>query len=264
MDKTKVFRIVLALISISCIGYFAYYYIQSAQSKGRTDKLSTIRKSDSELEWKTIEEYREPIVVSKADLEPKVLPEYETLFSKNKNLIGWVKIADTNIDYPVVKSINGNGEYYLDHDFDGGEDRNGTIFMDDDCDPILPSDNLILYGHNMKSGKMFGDLDKYKNKAFFESHGMVYFDTIYRKGIYEVLFAFPSKIYSEADITFKYYQFIRPNSEEEFNSGIKQMQELSLFKTGKEVTYGDELLTLSTCDYDEENGRFVVVCRRVN
>lgn len=220
--------------------------------------LADIRKSE-QLTKPEPKVFVEKLQVVNAD--PNILPKYKTLYEKNKNLIGWIKIADTDIDYPVMQSVNGNGEFYLNHDYDGNEDRNGTLFMDDHCNAKLPSDNLIIYGHNMKSGRMFGQLTAYKSKDFYEKHKKISFDTIYRAGTYEVMYVFNTHIYSEAEITFKYYQFIEPNSEEEFDSAMNAMADMSIYDTGVTAEFGDDLITLSTCDYDESEGRFVVVAR---
>ena len=115
----------------------------------------------------------------------------------------------------------------------------------------------------MKSGKMFGTLNKYSQKTYYEEHPTIQFDTIYEKGTYQVMYVFRSKVYSEEDVNFKYYQFINAGSEKEFNSYINEMSALSLYDTGVTAAYGDELLTLSTCDYQETKGRFVVVAKRV-
>ena len=82
---------------------------------------------------------------------PDVLDEYKTLYEKNKKLIGWLKIDDTNIDYPVMQTSN--NEYYLDHNFNQEYDKNGSLFLDKDCDIVHRNTNLIIYGHHMKSGK---------------------------------------------------------------------------------------------------------------
>ena len=156
-----------------------------------------------------------------------------------------------------------DNEYYLDHNLNQEYDKNGSIFMDTACDVIKPSTNFILYGHHMQSGKMFGDLDKYSSKSYYEKHKYIDFDTIYEKGIYEVMYVFRSRVYSEEDVVFKYYQFIDAMSEVEFNSNMKEMAAVSLYDTGVTASYGDRLLTLSTCDYQEKNGRFVVVAKKV-
>ncbi len=262
MNKNSVLRLILILIVIGCFGYLIWYKVNQTVTRSKAKELSVM--ADEPVKAKSAGDIlKSETVKYQVKTEDLVLEKYKNLYLKNKNLIGWIKIDDTIIDYPVMKSINGNGNFYLDHDYDGKEDRNGTLFMDDLCDPQGPSDNLIIYGHNMKSGQMFGNLDNYKSESFYKSHKTVKFDTIFREGVYEVAFVFQSKVYSEADITFKYYQFIEPNSAEEFDSGIRAMKEMSLYDTGVDAQYGDQLITLSTCDYDEANGRFVVVCKKV-
>ena len=115
----------------------------------------------------------------------------------------------------------------------------------------------------MKSGKMFGNLNKYSSEEYAKQHATIQFDTIYEKGTYEVMYVFRSRIYNEEEIVFKYYQFFDAASEKEFNSQMQEMAALSLYDTGVTASYGDELLTLSTCDNSEQDGRFVVVAKRV-
>ena len=110
---------------------------------------------------------------------------------------------------------------------------------------------------------MFGDLNKYSNEDYAKQHKLIQFDTIYEKGTYQVMYVFRSKIFYEDEITFKYYQFIDAGSEAEFNSAMDAMADMALFDTGVRASYGDCLLTLSTCDNSEEDGRFVVVAKRI-
>ncbi len=196
------------------------------------------------------------------EVELEVLEEYQTLYNKNKKLIGWLKIDDTIIDYPVMQTVN--NEYYLDHNFNQEYDKNGSLFLDKDCDVVRRNTNLIIYGHHMKSGKMFGNLNSYSNEEYGKKHALIQFDTIYEKGTYEVMYVFRSRIYNEDEVVFKYYQFLDAASEAEFNSNMQEMAALSLYDTGVTARYGDELLTLSTCDSSETDGRFVVVAKRVS
>ncbi|MCR4907388.1 MAG: class B sortase [Lachnospiraceae bacterium] len=269
--KRNVVRTVCILIALCCFGYLGFYYYQmkrNAEDAAAMEELS--KRSDHSMTVYTPPEPEEDKAQEEEEggkEEPKerrlyVLGQYQSLYEKNKNFIGWIAIDGTNINYPVMKSIYGNGEFYLDHNFDGEEDKNGTLFMDDDCDIIRPSENWIIYGHNMKSGKMFGDLTDYKSEAFYREHPVVKFDTIYEQGIYDVMYAFESRVYQESTIAFKYYQFIDPASEAEFDSAMREMAADSFYDTGVTAQYGDRLLLLSTCDYNEDNGRFVVVCRR--
>lgn len=259
--KRKLVMAACAVLCIACFGYFGVYYQVAAKSAREFEELVALKKAGAvrAAESKT-KEVQINLTGDDADT-PDILAEYEAIYNKNKKLIGWIKIDDTLIDYPVMQTVN--NEYYLDHNFNQEEDRNGCIFMDYQCDVIKGCDNIILYGHHMKSGKMFGTLNKYSQKAYFEEHPTIQFDTIYEKGTYQVMYVFRSKVYSEEDVNFKYYQFINAGSEKEFNSYIHEMSALSLYDTGVTAAYGDELLTLSTCDYQETEGRFVVVAKRV-
>lgn len=111
---------------------------------------------------------------------------------------------------------------------------------------------------------MFGKLDYYQNKSYCEEHPYINFDTIYEKGVYQVMYVFRSRVFNETEIVFKYYQFIDANGEQEFASCMQEMADLSLYDTGVTAEYGDQLLTLSTCDYQETNGRFVVVAKKIS
>ncbi len=191
----------------------------------------------------------------------EILDEFKNLLNINQKLIGWVKIDDTNIDYPVMQTDD--NEYYLTHNLNQEYDKNGSIFLDKDCEIEYPSTNLILYGHHMRSGQMFGGLDRYEDESYWKEHPYIQFDTLYDKGIWQVMYVFRSRVYRQEEIVFKYYQFIDANSEQEFYSNMKEMEALSLYDTGVTAEYGDRLLTLSTCDYEEDNGRFVVVAKKV-
>ena len=257
--KRKCMIAACAVICLVCFGYVGAYYQVSAKSAKEFEELLALKEAGATgraaKSGAKIHFTEDNVVI------PDILPEYEKIYNKNKKLIGWIKIDDTIIDYPVMQTVN--NEYYLDHNFNQEEDRNGCIFMDYQCDVIKGCDNIILYGHHMKSGKMFGTLNKYSSESYFEEHPVIQFDTIYEKGKYQVMYVFRSKVYSEEDVTFKYYQFINAASEMEFNSYLNEMAALSLYDTGVTAAYGDKLLTLSTCDYQEKKGRFVVVAKKI-
>ncbi len=261
--KEKKRRVLIAACMFLCIvsfGYLGAYYQVSAKSAREFEELAALKEAG--LQSALSGEKKVKIHLTEEDTTvPDILPEYEKVHQKNQKLIGWVKIDDTIIDYPVMQTIN--NEYYLDHNFNQEEDRNGCIFMDYQCDVVKGCDNCILEGHHMKSGKMFGTLNKYSSESYFEEHPVIQFDTIYEKGKYQVMYVFRSKVYSEEDVTFKYYQFINAASEMEFNSYLNEMAALSLYDTGVTAAYGDKLLTLSTCDYQEKKGRFVVVAKKI-
>lgn len=259
--KRKLIAAGCLAICLICFGYFGYYYQVAAKSADEFAELAQLKEAAA----KNPQASKSVIVhrTNDEDIEiPDILTEYSTLYQKNQKLIGWIKIDDTVIDYPVMQTTN--NEYYLNHDFYQNEDKNGCIFMDCQCDVIKGCDNIILYGHHMQSGKMFGSLSKYSSENYYKEHPTIQFDTIYEKGTYQIMYVFRSKVYSEGDVTFKYYQFINAASEKEFNSAMYEMAALSLYDTGISAAYGDQILTLSTCDYQENNGRFVVVAKKTN
>ncbi len=264
--RERIRRGIVAVCSLLVVGSLAYLADYSYRTK-RLDDYAAIQKNlknTALITPETPETPETPVIHyddDTADTLPDILPEYQTLYSLNKRLIGWVKIDDTYIDYPVLQTVN--NDYYLNHNFDQEEDKNGSIFLDKDCSIYPRSTNLILYGHHMRSGRMFGQLNKYSSEKFYKEHKYIQFDTIYEKGTYEVMYVFRSKIYEESEIVFKYYQFTDAVSETEFESNMMQMADMSLYDTGVSAEYGDELLTLSTCDYYTSDGRFVVVAKKI-
>ena len=244
---------VLGLCVVFSVGYLIYYYSYYEKNDIEYSELSTLVKEDS---GGTVE-----INYTEKQDKPPILKKYETLYNKNRKLIGWLKIEGCDIDYPVMQTSN--NEYYLDHNYNQEYDKNGSLFLDKDCDAAFPNDNMIIYGHHMKSGKMFGNLNYYSKESFWEDNKEFTFDTIYETGTYAVMYVFRSKIYSEEEIVFKYYQFIDATSENEFNSKMEEMANMSLYDTGVTASYGDRLITLSTCDSSEEDGRFVVVAKKI-
>lgn len=252
--------ILCSIVAACCLGYFALYTYYDYKTGRSNAQLSELKEKPPVAQTGN----QAPVIHYTDDGKepPPVLDEYKNLVNKNKRVIGWLKIDDTNIDYPVMQT--GDNEYYLDHNLNQEYDKNGSIFMDKDCDVLKPSTNFILYGHHMKSGQMFGKLDLYSSEEYYKKHPYIQFDTIYEKGTYEVMYAFRSRIYSEEDIVFKYYQFIDALSEREFDSYMEEMAKLSFYDTGVTAQYGDQLLTLSTCDYEVKDGRFVVVARKLS
>ena len=247
-----------SLVAVACFAYFGVYYYFNARTNMDYEQLAELKGSDV----LSSAPQKNNFAVHKTGLRtPDVLDEYKTLYEKNKKLIGWLKIDDTNIDYPVMQTDD--NDYYLEHNYNQEYDKNGSIFMDYKCSVYPRSTNLIVYGHHMKSGNMFGNLQKYAKESYGKEHSTIQFDTIYEKGTYEVMYVFRSQVFNEDDIVFKYYQFIDANSEREFNYYMSEMEALSLYDTGVTASYGDSLLTLSTCDSSQTDGRFVVVAKRI-
>ncbi len=250
-------------VAVGCLGYFGIYTYQAVRTQQEFARMAAFRERAEELPYPEV--VTGPVIHYTQEGErviPEILDEYKNLYNSNKRLIGWLKIDDTNIDYPVMQTTD--NEYFLTHNINQQKDRNGALFLDKDCDVLAPSTNLIVYGHHMRSGNMFGTLDKYSSEEYYKEHPEIQFDSIYEKGTYEVMYVFRSRIYNEEDVVFKYYQFIDAMSQQEFDSNMQEMAAMSLYDTGVTASYGDRLLTLSTCDYYVDDGRFVVVAKRKN
>lgn len=192
--------------------------------------------------------------------EPVMLPEYAVLYEENNDMTGWLSIPGTDIDYPVMQ--NEDDEYYLHHDFYGQDSKYGCLYVRKQAD-LEDGTNFIIYGHNMKDGAMFGDLDFYLEKNFYEEHSMIEFDTLYEERVYEIAAVFRSQVYNADDNVFKYYEFYEADTQEEFNDFYENIKELSLYDTGVEAQFGDTFITLSTCAYHITDGRLVIVAKRV-
>lgn len=257
--KKRTFRdylsFILSIVAICSLGYFVFYCMQSSNSTNQANNLANVKEKKNIILNKTA------MVTLDNEDAPDILEEYQGLYSLNKSLVGWIKIEGTQVDYPVLQTKN--QDYYLNHNFDQEKDNNGSIFIDADCSIWPRSQNIIIYGHNMKSGKMFGSLKSYKSKDYFDKHPIINFDTLYEKGEYQIMYVFSEVVHDEVEVAFKYYQFINANSEVEYNSYMKDMSEMSLYDTGVSSRYGDALITLSTCDYSQGAERFVVVAKKI-
>ena len=263
--RRRTIIVLCTLLGAACLIYAGFYGYEDYRTRKNYENMAQLKENTNPI-YGVLQDGTDdnsPIINHKNDdLElPEVLDEYKKLYNSHKKLIGWLKIDDTNIDYPVMQT--NNNEYYLEHNMNQEKDRNGALFLDKDCDVVKRSTNLIIYGHHMKSGRMFGNLDDYESEKYYKKHPIIQFDTIYEKGTYEIMYVFRSKVYSEGEVVFKYYQFIDCYSEQEFESNMQEMATLSLYDTGVTAEYGDQLLTLSTCDSTVDDGRFVVVAKKI-
>ena len=189
-----------------------------------------------------------------------ILPELKDIYALNHDLVGWLYIAGTNIDYPVVQ--HPDREYYLRRDFYGNDNSNGQIILDTGCDPYTPSYNLVISGHHMNSGAMFGLLQQFKDYKFWQTHKTVEFDTLMAHKQYVVFAAFYSADYDEKEEGFRYSVNIQYKIDADH--WLKEIENYKLYDTGIDVAFGDEFITLTTCDHSRRSdGRFVVVARRI-
>ena len=201
-----------------------------------------------------------PTTAAVPPTEPReVLPRLQEQYEKNPDLAGWLTIPGTRIDYPVMYSPD-EPERYLHANFEVSYSFAGLPFIDAACDP--ESGNRIIYAHNMLDGSMFRALLKYQQKDFWQRNPVISFNTLYEEQEYEVVAAFYDKVYKKSDTNFKFYQFYDTSDQSSFDEAMAYYRGHALYDTGVTAQCGDLFLTLVTCAYQTENGRFVVVARK--
>lgn len=223
--------------------------------------ISTIRIIKHKNTNKKITNILKETIKENSTNEENVTNIVKELKNMNEDFVGVLSIPDTIINYPVMYT---KGEdYYLRRSFDKKQSDAGTLFIDkhNNIDPI--DDNIIIYGHNMRNGTMFHELLNYKKESYYKEHKYIYFNKVDNSEKYEIISVFYSKVYYETDNVFKYYKFYNASNEEELNDYVKNIKELSLYNTNVDAKLGDNFITLSTCEYSQENGRFVVVAKKV-
>lgn len=244
-------------------------YVPPEQSAGLPgDPSPESIPAESDLSGSTLEPAAVPEPTASPEPTPQPTPEpvenpYQDSFLANEDMAAWLVVPDTPIDYPVMWTPR-DENYYLLRGFDGKSNKNGCLILDTDCCLSPLTTNLIIHGHNMKSGAMFGELDNYKEESFFWDHREMQLHTEEGIRTYEVVAVFLSEVYKKTDQVFKFYQFFQADTQEEFDDFYENIKALSLYDTGVTAEYGDHFLTLSTCAYHVERGRFVVVAREVS
>lgn len=244
----KIVMLLLIIIFICSIGYICYYiYNSNKNKKDNNDILNEIE--------------IDPTQVTEEKTE-KML-KLEELQKENNEVIGWLEIEGTNINYPVLQGTD--NEFYMKNNYKKEKSKDGSIFLDKSYNWDIPSSNLLLYGHNNKNGIMFQDLMKYAKEDFYKEHTKIKFTTNKEDSVYEIMSVFYSRVYykSEQNV-FRYYYFVNANNEQEYNDFVNNAKKVSIYDTGVNANYGDQLLTLSTCEYSQEDGRFVVVAKKIN
>lgn len=240
--KIKKVQLIFVIILVISVLSIAYYY---HKQRGKQNPLDNI-----EIDTSQVTE----------DKTERML-QVEELKKENEDIIGWLEIPNTNISFPVVQGTD--NQYYMTHTYKKEDSKDGSIFLDKDYNWDLPSSNLLIYGHNNKNGNMFQGLLEYKEESYYKEHPTIKFTTTKEDCEYEIISAFKSRVYykSEKNV-FRYYYFINAESEEEYNNYVEESKKVSLYDTGKTANYGDQLLTLSTCEYSQEDGRFAIVARK--
>ena len=243
----SLFMGLFGIAGLTSIAFLLMYAAQSIQQAHLYSDLAAVRTQNKQPE---------------ISLQSSVQQSNRNLYLENADMVGWILIEDTNIDYPVMQTPT-DPNYYLKHNFEKNYTDYGCPFMQADCDVLCSSDNLIIYGHNMKDGSMFADLAKYRSKDFRQAHKTVWFDTELGSSAYEIFAVIHTTVQADDADAFPFYWFVDAASPEEFADYVSACKAQALYDTGISAQYGDKLLTLSTCDNITDNGRWLVIGKRI-
>ncbi len=276
MKKNVVLNILIVVFALIFLvsGFFLVRYIRdSVKHKNEFDSLANIvssaqnkRPAKPQGTGPSDGSAQEdgPVFVTvknpKTGEDMEVLQQYAELYTMNSDVVGWMRIDDTKINYPVMQTPN-SADFYLHKNFDKEYSAHGCFYARESADVNAPSDNITIYGHNMRDGSMMAGLHKYEDKAFFEAHRFINFDTLFEQHVYEIMAVFVTT--ATEGKGFAYHRFVDAENEAQFDHYVRTCKDLSFYDTGVDAKYGDKLITLSTCDYTQENGRLVVVAKRL-
>lgn len=271
----KLYNILIAIFAIVfLISAFMVgsYFLESTKAQSDYDEITKLMESGKDQVQSTVPfippvqnipevlDSTEPSIPTETTAAPTILPEYAALYLQNDDMVGWIEIEGTKLNYPVLQTPD-EKDFYLHRDFNKENSNHGAIYVQENCDVWTPSDNVVIYGHNMKDGSMFATLLKYRKKSYWEEHRFIYFNTLLEQRTYEIVAVF--KTTASIGKGFDYHLFVEAENAEEFNAYVDKIKKLSYYDTGVDAEYGDKLITLSTCEYSLTNGRLVVVAKRV-
>lgn len=255
MKNKIILQIICIFVFVVCSIYIGCDFYCNYKDEQNNKKIADIFHGKKEETTKTETE----IIVSERKTE-KII-RLEEVQKENPDIIGWIEIPETNINYPVLQTTDNS--YYLTHNYKKEYSVNGSVFLDKDVDIEKNSTNYLIYGHRNKNGSMFEDLVNYTKEEFYKEHPIIKFTTFKEESEYEIIAVFLSHVYykNESDV-FRYYYFIDAEDEEEFYYYVSKCKEAALYDTGKSAEYGDQLLTLSTCEYSQTDGRLAIVAKK--
>lgn len=245
--------ITLAMALCVCVflgsaGYLGHYYWKSAQNRTAYETLREV--------------YDHHTLVPPAGYPLSYDRDFAGLWEINPDVVGWLSIDGTALDYPVVQTTD-NTKYYRTN-FEGQYSEHAVPFVDAAADLKRPSDNLIIYGHNIRTdGQMFNILKGYKELSYYQEHPVIRFDSVYHQGEYQIISVFYANTLSQHGAVFPYHEFIDAQSTQQKQDYIDSVLVRSIINTGADVKASDELLTLSTCTYEFKDARYVVVARKL-
>ena len=270
MKKTVYILAVVLLLVVFGVSAFMVgsYILEGKEQEQKYDALAAIKDSAKENATQpTVADASEATdpegTFGAAEFrdENGMLVEYGELYAMNPDIVGWIRMDGTEMDYPVMQSPD-RPNHYLYKDFEGKQSARGSIYIREECDMNEPSDNITVYGHNMRDGSMFECLNDYVHIDAWENNSLIFFDTLYDYHVYKIFAVF--KTTATIGQGFKYHNMIDAENKEAFDEFIATCKDLSFYDTGITPQYGDKIICLSTCEYTLENGRLVVAAYRIS
>lgn len=242
IKKVKIIPFCIFTILLVISSYFVYNYIGSSNNRRIYEEIDTS-------------------VINTAN--NKNVEKVKYLRQINEEVIGWLKINNTDIDYPLLQTRDNS--YYLTHNYKKEESKYGSIFINNKSNVKDDKSNIIIYGHNMKDKQMFNSLLKYENKEYYDNHNIIKVATEKEENDYLIISVFKSRIFyrNEKDV-FRYYNYTYFDNETEYTNFINKCKEIQLYDTNIQAKYGEQLITLITCDYSQENGRLVIIAKKIS
>lgn len=243
----NILAIIFLIIAIVIASYYIYNLYLSNKNKSIYKKIN-----------------KEILVIDNNIKEQSInVKKVAKLKEENSDVIGWIQIENSTIDYPILQTTN--NEYYLTHNYKREKSKYGSIYLNSKCNILDDNSNLIIYGHNMKDRQMFNQILNYMDKSYYNEHKRVKIATEQGESEYIIISVFKSKIfYQDKEDAFKYYNYTSFENSDEYNKFIENCKKIELYDTGVSAEYGEQLITLVTCEYSQEDGRFVVVAKKVD
>lgn len=254
-------KIILAVAITVLVGSLAFlvnYYVIEPYRDGKqtSDLVSMVQTTSPQADpWISIRE-KHPDVIFPAGMNPA----YADLYASNPDFAGWIKIPQMNIDFPVVQAMD--NKYYERRDFYGKSTNYGAPFFDYRNSLASLDRNTIIYGHNMRhDDKLFGTLENYRSMDAFKNAPLITMDTLYGKYIFKIYAVFISNSKASDDNGHIFNYIFTDASNTKFKNYIAEIDKRKLYTTGVDINENDKIITLSTCCYDFEDARLVVVGR---
>lgn len=259
--------LILAIIALCVsIGILGWYFLNRHKEEEKVDDLkkliTTTEDTTSQSTEATSSEEKINGLRYYIINDVIVQEKYKDIYLKNSDFIGWIQIDGTKVDYPVVFTPE-DEDWYLRKNFDKDYSIAGTIFIAGGTELYRPSENIIIYGHKMTDHTMFGDIHNYEDEDYYKEHKYIHFNHLQEDATYEVIAAYKTVSHNMNTYTgFDVYGYVNLDKEK-FDYFVSESKNATNYKTA-DVSYGDKLITLSTCSYHTTNGRFVVVAKKID